>query len=402
MKFLSLSIAWFLLSFPFRDLPAQIHTPADELKLLQTGKNIENKIDIFVSNNGYNSIKTVDGKKYKLKKADLTINGRKCEVEDLHTHGNTTLYLRRKSFNFHLENSAHISLESEHVKLKKFDAISLSMDKLYMRNRIAFELMEKLKLFHLTYAYADLCINGFHEGIYMIIEHPKEWAFKKKQSPFVIRRGYRHEISKQYVLNSLEKSKAVAYKNRYKEIYKSIRTVSGEDLYNKLSSIMDVEMYFRWLAFNFFIKNTDYTDEVFFYISQKDDRYKIIPWDYDDIFGVAPHEGSEERYKKIGDKLLFSSEDLLDQTIANDRFLYAKYLKQLKHVLLVLDKDVLASAFQRTYSELYPYYVEDDIISMSRHDAYKDADLASLEIEMKLIYQHLVDTRTVYLNDLED
>ena len=328
MIYLYICSSW--LSIIFSDYFPQHRLPDHDLVLRKTNQTIENKIDIWISHSEYNSIKTVEGKKDNLKKPTLKINQRNCEVINLHTHGNTTLYLRRKSFNFQLDAPAHFHIKDKKEKLKKFDAISLSMDKLYMRNRIAFDLMQKLKLFNLTYTYCDLSINDNHEGIYMIIEHPKEWAMKKQHSPFVIRRGYDHRIEKQYAQNSLDKNEVKKYKNKYNQIYKSIKTYQGEELYNQLSTLLDLDMYLRWLAFNFFIKNTDYTDEVFFFISKEENRYKIVPWDYDDIFGTAPHEGIEERNKKIGNKLLFSSEDLLDQKIANDQYIYSKYLHQLK------------------------------------------------------------------------
>ena len=401
MTYSYICLAWLLVHIPFAYCVPQQQSSDQELALRNTDQSIRNKIDIWISNSAYNSVKAVKGNKINLKKPILKINEKDCEVKDLHTHGNTTLYLRRKSFNFHLDAPAHFLVDDKRVKLKKFDAISLSMDKLYMRNRIAFELMEKLRLFNMTYTYSDLSINDNHEGIYMIIEHPKEWAIKKKDAPFVIRRGYDHRIEKQYARNSLDKNEVKEYKNKYNQIYKSIKSYQGEELYNQLSTLLDLDMYLRWLAFNFFIKNTDYTDEVFFYISEKEQRYKIIPWDYDDIFGKAPHEGFEERNKKIGDRLVFSSEDLLDQKIANDQFLYSKYLKQLNHVLLELNEEVLTSVFQHTYAELYPYYAQVDIISMSEHDAYKNANLQALEVEMKVIYKRLVESRLVYLNSLE-
>ena len=66
-----------------------------------------------------------------------------------------------------------------------------------------------------------------------------------------------------------------------------------------MSQWIDLDIYMKWLAFNFFIRNGDYTDEVYFYMDPATGKYRIIPWDYDDIFASGPHEGSEEKYRNI-------------------------------------------------------------------------------------------------------
>ena len=92
----------------------------------------------------------------------------------------------------------------------------------------------------------------------------------------------------------------------------------------------------KWLAFNFIVKNGDYTDEVYFCIDPAVDKFKFIPWDYDDIFAIAPHEGNAIKKDAIGNKLIFSSEDKLDQKIANDAYLYHIYLSVFQKTLKLL------------------------------------------------------------------
>jgi len=158
----------------------------------------------------------------------------------------------------------------------------------------------------------------------------------------------------------------------------------------------------KWLAFNFLVRNGDYSDEVFFYIDPEINKYRIIPWDYDDIFATVPHEGYSERKKMIGDKMLFSSEDKLDTKIANDPYLYNLYLGSLQKVIGELSPAVLKDVFENAYSELYPYYSSDEIIANSQFDLYKDATDENLKSYLIAIYLGLNGSRDVYMKGLKN
>ena len=373
----------------------------DELDLKDTGRSIENKIKIFVSDAEYRTIKAVNGYKVSPKKPIAIFNGDSITVKDIHTRGNTTLYFRRKSFSFNLDSKATFIHGDRKVTMKKFYAVSLSMDKSYIRNRLAFCMMEEIQLFELFYSFCELRINDQSEGIYMIIERPQDWAMKKKNSPLVIRRGYNHNIDKIKTGEEIDKSEAKNYKNQYNQIYKSLRKYEGKELYEVLSRWLDMELYMKWLAFNFFVRNGDYTDEVYFCIDPVVDKFKIIPWDYDDIFAATPHEGMDGKKKNIGDKLIFSSEDLLDQKIANDPYLYEKYLIQLNKVLTQLSASTLKNVFENTYEELYPYYSNGEIIGMAQYDLYKDVTIEALQTDLNILFNQLTVSRNNFLEYLK-
>ena len=220
------------------------------------------------------------------------------------------------------------------------------MDKYYCRNRLAFEMMEEIGIFKLFYSYCELKINGTSEGIYMIIEEPEDWAIRKEHSPLVLRRGYNHIIEKTKTDNKTDKAYTKKYLSFYKQIYKSLDNQKGEELYRTISQWIDMDFYMKWIAFNFLVHNGDYSDEVFFYIDPEIKKYRIIPWDYDDIFAITPHEGKAQRHEAIGDQLLYSSEDKLDEVIANDPYLYEVYLKTLKEVLNKLSAVFMKKVFE--------------------------------------------------------
>jgi spore coat protein H len=276
------------------------------------------------------------------------------------------------------------------------------MDRNYCNNHLAFEMMENSGLFGLFYSFCELIVNGRSEGIYLVIERPEDWALKKKNSPLVVRRGYDNKIDKLKTGGKTDKDETQKYMTCFRDIYRSINKYDGEELFRTLSTWLDTEMYMKWLAFNFFVRNGDYTDEVYFFIDPVTFKFGIIPWDYDDVFSLAPHEGIAESRKYTGGKLIFSTEDKLDIKIATDQYLYEKYLVQFRELLNQLSPEVLRKVFEDTYAELFPYYSDSEIVRNSVYDQYKYADLESLESRMHNLYEHLMNYLNTFTNYLEN
>ena len=400
---LNTAISLFLLTFFSIDNSyAQEHDKTPKLNLQNKGNNIENIIEISVSPTEHRRIQEITGNKITIRKPEAFFNGKRIAVTDLNTRGKTTLHYRRKSFSISLSEKATFSRGDQTIEMKKFKVNCLSMDQYYFRNRLAFELMEILNIFKLFYAYTELKINGNSEGIHLIVERPQDFALKQKDSPLVIRRGYYHNIENIKTGKKIDKPEAKNYKSYYNLIYKSLNRYKGKKLYDTLSQWIDLEMYMKWLAFNLFVRNGDYTDEVYFYISPDEDRFKIIPWDYDDIFASSPHEGIVQKRKNIGSKLIFSSEDKLDLKIANDPYLYNAYLQQLEKVIKALTPSVLKKSVENVYAELCPFYIKPEIMQNVQHDAFKDANFKTLHESMTNIYNLLVNSRGYFLQALDN
>ena len=372
----------------------------DELNLTDLGRKIENSVSFNTTNSNYKNIKDTTGQKISVKATTLIINGDTLDPEEINTRGQSTLYFRRKSYSFSLKSEASFRHGERTESLKKFFVLSLSMDKNYCSNRLAFEMMEASQFFDLFYSFCELRINGQSEGICMVIERPEDWAMKKKDSPLLIRRGYNNTIDKIKTGKKTERGEAKKYRSYFRQIYRSLNKYEGEELYKTLSNWLDMDVYMKWLAFNFFVRNGDYTDEVYFFVDPGTMKFSIIPWDYDDLFSATPHEGNVESRKLLGDKLFFSTEDLLDKKIVTDPYLYKIYLIQFGELMNQLSTDVLKRVFENTYADLYPYYSNNEIISKSGYDLYKDANLINLKSDMSTLYEQLIIYRNIYLKYL--
>jgi len=401
---MSKSLIYLLLLFLFQGLHQtrsySQSFPAENLNLTDLGRTIENMIRLDLSDSQYDALRATTGEKIDIKTGFIIINRDTIKPEEITTRGQTTLMFKRKSLGFKLKSEAVFHRGNKTDSLKKFSLLNLAMDQYYCRNRIAFEMMEEIGIFNLFYSFGDLRINGKSEGVFMVIERPEDWAIRKEKSPLVLRRGYNHQIEKTKSGKKSDRDDVKKYKKQYSQIYKDLTKFEGEELYKALSERLDLDSYMKWLAFNFIVRNGDYSDEVFFYIVPEIKKYRIIPWDYDDIFARAPHEGSLQRNKAIGDKLIFSSEDDLDKKIASDPYLYKVYLTKFNEVLEIFTPAVLKQVFENTYTELYPYYSNKDIISNSESDIYKDANIDNLNSYLLTIYLQEIAYRDKYLDIL--
>jgi spore coat protein H len=401
---LNLKLVFQVLLFPplviFNSKSQSVQTNNDTLNLTDLGREIENNISFNTTHSNYENIKITSGKKITIKAAPLLINGDIMDPKEIKTRGQSTLYYRRKSYSFNLKSVASFRHGEKTESLKKFFVLSLSMDRNYCNNSLAFEMMKAARFFDLFFSFCELRINGQCEGIGMVIERPEDWAIKKHSSPLIIRRGY--NISDIKTGKETEKDEVKKYRSYYKQIYSSITKYDGEELYVMLSKWLDIDSYLKWLAFNFLVRNGDYTDEVYFFVDTVTDKFNIIPWDYDDLFSKSPHEGNIESRRLLGDKLFFSTEDLLDKKIVTDPYLYEAYLSQFRELLEQLSADVLKRIFENTYAELIPYYSNDEIISKSTYDRYRDTNLTMLKSYMLSLYEQLILYREIYLRDIQD
>lgn len=326
----------------------------------------------------------ISGEKLELSIGEITYNGVEVKAKSVKTRGQTTLYFKRKSYSISLDKPIHL----DDIKVKKLALNNLAMDRNYFRNRLSFLLMERIGIFHLHNYYAELLINDKTAGIYLAIQKPEDYI-RSLESTLLVRREYEERFT-------IEDSHGKDTKdqiNGLREIRKLTKRYEGQQLYDSLNSVVHMDHYFQWLAFNYLVKNGDYTDELFFYLTPDENRFDIIPWDYDDIFMRQPHESFEQRNRVLDHKLLFSGEEYLDIVIDSDNYLYREFLRNFRQVLEILNPDTIKDKFEQVYRELYPYYADHEIIAQSEYDQYGLTDLATLKEDLQHQFQFLLYQR---------
>lgn len=357
------------------------------------------EIRIYISSKQLSQLRNMEGSKMELKQPLLLINKDTAKVKDIHSRGASTMKFARKSLSVDLDHSINLNSQSNPIKIKKFDLLNLVMDRNLWHNRWSFINLAELNLFPLFNTYCKLWINDQPQGIYLMVEKPSH-ASARMKSPYMLRRGPNHKIEQEYI-NNASKEEAKQYKEKYYLMYREVGKYKGKELEEHLRSALQLDQYFNWLAFNYFIMNGDYADEIYFYIHPDSGNFDILPWDYDDIFRREPHEGAEARSVKLKDKMIFSIEDELDQRIASDEWLYAQYRAAFKEMLVTRNMEAINRTFNQVLHELESI-ANDPEINKASGFLEKDAfSIEKVKQDIKTTQEFLLNQRVVLLNALE-
>ena len=321
---------------------------------------------------------------------EMEYGGTRYLLGQMKIRGQSALDFQRKSYSINLDN--FIIFEDDNSiyrEFEKFKLISMVFDYTYIENRLSHLLLNQIGLWPLYSFFTEVKINNDHQGLYLFIEDPDSYLFQNKSAEIVLRRYYRNEVSSFELNPDVAVNNSEYFINQFQSLYTSnLSNYTGEQLYTVLSHHMNIENYMRKIAFDFIIENGDYTDEIYFYATEKNGvtYFDIIPWDYDDIFSGTRHEvgrdwavgtafgvriynTKEDVLNELNGRLIFSIEDDLDYTIAMDDYLYQKYLNELKYVLSRFTTEKVEVTFDKLYAELFPYYQKPEIIEQSQYDA---------------------------------
>lgn len=354
---------------------------------------------IYLSKDRVRNLQSQDGKKVDLSQVLMLLNQDTVVLKEMHSRGRTTHTFVRKSLSVDLEKAVTITSTTGSIKIKKFDLLNLVMDKHLWHNRWAFLNLAELGLFPLFNTYCKLWINDQPQGIYLLVEKPNHYTARIK-SPYMIRRGAELKIDQEY-LHSSSKEEVRPFKEQYLSLYKNFHRYQHQELFAYLQDRLNLTSYFRWLAFNYFVMNGDYSDEVYFYVHPNSGKFEIIPWDYDDLFRREPHEGAYARQAQLKDRLVFSLEDDLDRKIASDDVLYTRYRVDFKQVLLDRDPELLQRTFDQVLHELELISNDPTMNAASRFLDKHPFVLEQAKVDLRVAANFLHNQRIVLLKALE-
>jgi spore coat protein H len=319
---------------------------------------------------------------------ELEFAGDIYTINRFEIRGDGTLDFTRKGFGVNMDSkiTLHNPGEPTERKYEEFKLLALVFDYTYIENSVAAGLFREVRLWPVYDFFTEVRLNDHTQGLYHFIEDPFEYFIEQENASFVVRRGYDHVI-KACSASPDNLLKLDQYIARFKRIYSVLPLYSGSQIYDTLSSYIDMEQYFTKLSIDMLVKNGDYTDEVIFYTKIKNGKevLGVFPWDYDDIFSDQPHEIEREwatgtvfghrEYNSmndviadVGSKLLYSIEEDLDYKIVKDNFLYQEYLKILESVIEKIDPAAIDRIFDYTNEHIGAFYDNDSIIEQSKYD----------------------------------
>lgn len=338
-------------------------------------------------------------------------------IDNLSLRGENALTFQRKCFSVNVDHQIKLlNNNSSYEYYEKFELLTMAEDYTYIENRFAHFLLGEIGLWPMLSFYTEVIINESHQGLYLFVEDPEEYVFEHTENEAILRRDYRNNISK------VEKSTAEFVKSDdfyvedFKSIYTNMVDKSGEDLFLYLTSKLNLRYYMRKMALDFFLKNGDTTDEIFFLAEEHGNSglyYEILPWDYDDLFSNVPHEvnrnwavgqkyGTREysnhaqQLDELNGKLIFSIEDDLDYIIAMDDYLYARYLNELLYVMRKVTQPVMEFYLEKIRKTLIPFYENPSIVEQSLNDNDStNIDLLNANIDQK---KSMLTDRIIWIN----
>jgi spore coat protein H len=351
---------------------------------------------------------------------ELQFAGNIYTIDRFEIRGDNTLNFYRKGFGVNMDRKIILRNPEEpsERKYEEFKLLAMVYDYTYIENSTAVGLLKEVGLWPVYSFFTEVRLNNHTQGLYHFIEDPFEYFIEQKNTSFVVRRGYNHVI-KACSTNPDNQKNIDSYIARFKRIYSNLPLYSGRQMYDTLSSYIDMEQYFTKMSIDMLIKNGDYTDEVIFFTKIKNGKevLGVFPWDYDDIFSDQPHEignswapgtvFGKRQYDSMNDviadvglKLMYSIEDDLDYKIAKDSFLYQEYLKTLRTVIEKIDQGVIDRIFDYTNEHIGPFYDNDSIIEQSKYDV-DETNYGLFVNNLAEKRQMLKDRRNWILGELE-
>ncbi len=187
--------------------------------------------------------------------------------------------------------SWRINVKKDSFEGKKSFNLIIPEDRGYLTESLSFHIAEKLGLFTLENELVELHVNGFYEGVYLMVEHWGEEAVEKnKLEPDTNLYGEADfEKFPQNIYSDVKNfQKYVAYSGRPEDDFSDLEllldylnNLSDEEFYQKIGQILDIENFLTWQAHSalFFSYTSDYKHNANLIFNRAKGKLQFIPWD---------------------------------------------------------------------------------------------------------------------------
>lgn len=373
------------------------------------------RIEITMDQNGREALKAdekteVSGVNMKIYKEGKLTDDEQVEVS---TRGQSSIKFPRKNFSVKVEkeeNGEKKKIKVGEVKSKNFVMSAGAMDTLFIKNSIGYALLKSIGIHSLKTQFAEVKINGSSQGLYMLTENQTDNLMKDQDAEIVLRRRYNDVLELKDAKKELSEAQILKYQQTLKSVHKSIREMHGEQLIATLEKNLNLKNYLKWLAFNYIIKNGDYSDEVYFFGKTNPQTGEIVfdvsPWDMDDSFSEKMHLSgfpTGPNWKMTGNsnkQMIYNYESRIDRKVAGDEKLLRMYFEAMAEVVETLSQgSTLFEIQEKILSDLNPYLDDADIqVNGLQDEGQARHSRAAIEDEVKVkmakIYLRMSDIKT--------
>lgn len=235
---------------------------------------------------------------------DVVIDGEKCANVGLRAKGNNSLNLVNeyglKRYSLKLEFD-HFSDGKTYYGLDKLSLDAAFQDNSYMKNFIAYDMMEKMGVPAPLTSYAWVTVNGEDWGLFLAVEEPEEAFVSRvygRDHGVLYKPDYKYledenaDVALRYTDDRFESYDNIFRNARYDisdadkaRLIEAIKKLSHEDP----GEAVDVDGALRYFVVQTFVVNLDSylgpTGHNYF-LYEKDGRMTILSWDYNLAFAT--------------------------------------------------------------------------------------------------------------------
>lgn len=334
------------------------------------------------------------------------------EQVEISTRGQSSIKFPRKNFSIHTlkdEGGEKKKVKVGDLKSKNIVMSAGAMDNLFVKNSIGYALLKAIGIHSLKTQFAEVKINGSSQGLYMLTENQTDNLMKEQDAEVVFRRRYNDALEVKDAKKELSQAQIEQYQATLKSVHKSIRELSGDELIARLEKNLNLKNYLKWLAFNYIVKNGDYSDEVYFYGKTNPQTGEIVfdvsPWDMDDSFSEKMHasgfftSANFHRTEDSQKQMIYNYESRIDRKVAGDEKLLRMYFAAMGEVVETLSQgSTLFEIQDKILSDLNPYLDDADIQANGRLDEGQARhSRAAIEDEVKVkmakVYSRMQDIK---------
>lgn len=230
-----------------------------------------------------------------LKKADITVNGKKIENVAIRTKGNLSLrsvvnsdsdrYSLKIDFDYY-DNTQSL------YGLKKLNINNNYSDSTLMREYISYELMEQMGLPTPAHSYMYVTVNGEERGLYLGVEAVDETFLANNygsNNGFLFKPDGTGSDLK-YISDNIADYTGIGLKTNEANVDQSkfIKMIEAINNGGDIDKYIDVDEMLRYFAVNTALVNLDsYQGNMKhnYYLYEEEGVFSIIPWDYNMSFG---------------------------------------------------------------------------------------------------------------------
>lgn len=251
--------------------------------------------------------------------------------------------------------------------IRKFHFISMCLDRFYLRNFTATQLLAAEGLFPVKYELVELVIDGQTQGVYYMTENV-DAAIVQQNSDVtgVVRRTTLGAGMTAPEVKFALTTDAAAIAT-YRSLLTDTARLSGKAFEDAVRARFNLDQYLQWIAVMHVLGSGDYVDEVYFYATSTLDPagkpasfQGVSAWDNDDLFTLCHFDNQGSLPDPNG--ILYCVESELDKRLFAEPAIYDRFIEILHTTLDRISKIKVQAALGATTDRLLGYFKDPAIL----------------------------------------